>query len=211
MMICTSTPKTVKSCGAEQASENTSLPSFRETTETPSEEPESEAINPTDSYSSRNTNPEYEARSIAEIAQEDEANYFVNDYHYNTEKDLQNFNSSYDSWSNNSMYNSNYYGSAINNWNSPYYGSNSAFYSPWGNPYWSNSGWSASFSYYYGNNYGYNNYNPYAYGCGNNPYSYGYGSYNPYGYGYYGSGYGYGSPGTIVVVNKTTMVTMLIA
>jgi hypothetical protein len=193
---------------AAQASENTTLPSFREESENPSTEPASESVNPTDSYSSRNTNPEFEARSIAETAQEDEANYFVNDYRYNTAKDLNNFNNNYDSWSNSSMYNSNYYGSAINNWNSPYYGSSSAFYSPWGNPYWNNSGWSASFSYYWGNNYGYwnNPYNSYY-----NPYSYGYGyGYNPYGYGYYspysyyGSGYGYGCPGTIVVVNNNS-------
>ena len=37
-------------------------------------------VNPTDSYSARNTNPEYSARSNAEIAAEDNQDYFIQDY-----------------------------------------------------------------------------------------------------------------------------------
>lgn len=194
---------------AAQASEAASIPTYSSFSSNEAVEPEeAETVNPTDSYSSRDTNPEFAARSIAETAQEDEANYFVNDYQYAAARNLQNFNDSYSSWSNNPMYNTSYYGSTMNNWNSPYYGSNSGFYSPWGNPYWGSSGWSMSMSYGWGSGYGYGH--PYGYGY--NPYGYGYG-YNPYGYypygayyggGYYGSGYGCGYPGTIVVVNNSS-------
>jgi hypothetical protein len=190
---------------AAQASETVSQPAFAKASDkTYDRSEEEETVNPTDSYSSRTVNPEFEARSLAEVATDDEENYFVNNYQSNTAQNLNNFNDNYSSWNSNPWYNSNYYGSSINNWNSPYYGSNSPYSSPWANPYWGNSGWSASFSYYWGNNYGYWNpynqgYNPY------NPYAYGYG-YNACGASYgawYGSGYGYNSyPGTIVVVNN---------
>src|SRR5688572_26972586 len=43
-----------------------------------------EPVNPTDSYSARNVNPEYAARSNSEAAQADNQDYFVNDYQANT-------------------------------------------------------------------------------------------------------------------------------
>jgi hypothetical protein len=174
------------------------------------EQSENDYDNPTDSYSSRAVNPEFAARANASVASEDDGDYFVNDYQYNTQNKLKNFNNNYNSWSNSQWYSTNYYGPSINRWNSPYYGYNNPYSSPWADPYWSNSGWSASFSYSWGNNYGYWNnpycYNPYSYynyspyySYGWNPYSY----YNSYG-SYYGSnyGYGYGYPRTIVVVNE---------
>src|SRR5690606_19271292 len=41
---------------------------------------EEEQINPTDSYSARNVNPEYAARENAEVAQSDNEDYYVSDY-----------------------------------------------------------------------------------------------------------------------------------
>jgi hypothetical protein len=155
-------------------------------------------INPTDSYSARNVNPEYAARSNAEVAQVDNQDYYLNDYQYQTTSNLNNWNNNFNSWYSNPWYNSAYFGSGINNWNTPYYGYNSASYSPWYDPYWNNNGWSTSFSYYWGNswNYGwggsYNYWNrPY---CGNS-WNSGWG----YGNGWYGGG---GYPSTIVVINN---------
>lgn len=157
---------------------------------------EEQYINPTDSYSARSINPEFAARSQAEIAQSDNEDYFVNDYKYNTANNLNNWNNNFNSWYGNSWYRPNYYGSSINSWNSPYYGYNDPYMSPWGNPYWNNNSWSASFGYHWGNswNYGwggnYNYYDPY-YGGGWGP---GWGRYSGYGYGYY--------PGSIIVINN---------
>ena len=44
---------------------------------------ESESLNPTDSYSARNVNPEYTSRAHTQTAQQDEEDYFVNNYQYN--------------------------------------------------------------------------------------------------------------------------------
>jgi hypothetical protein len=155
---------------------------------------EEENVNPTDSYSSRQVNPEYTARTQSEQASEDEANYFVEGY--TPPRVAPDSNNS----ALNTPYYSNYYGNGFNNpyyarpygyygngygngyydpwcnycnnaWGSPYYNS---FYSPYG---WS-SGWSISIGYGWGNYY--NPYNPY-----NN-------WYNPYYGGYY--------PGTVIVV-----------
>ncbi len=41
---------------------------------------EDEPVNPTDSYSARNVNPEFAARSNSETAQADNEDYFVNNY-----------------------------------------------------------------------------------------------------------------------------------
>lgn len=117
------------------------------------------AVNPTDSYSSRNINPEYIARSSSELASEDESNYFVENYNAPVQSYTGN---------NSNFYNNNYNNSWNNQWNNPYargyYGSpyNSSLYSPyygwndpWANPYWwgnnYNSGWSFGSSIYWGN------------------------------------------------------------
>ncbi len=157
---------------------------------------EEENVNPTDSYSSRQVNPEYTARTQSEQASEDEANYFVEGYTPpRTAPDSNNT-------ALNTPYYSNYYGGGFNNpnyarpygyygngygngyydpwcnycnnaWGSPYYNS---FYSPYG---WS-SGWSISIGYGWGNYY-----SPYY-----NPYN---NWYNPYYGGYY-------YPGSVIVI-----------
>ena len=172
-----------------------------------------EDVNPTDSYSARNVNPEFTARSNSESAQADNEDYFVNNYQFQKQSQFNNFNRGYNNWYNDPWYSSAYFGSGINRWNSPYYGSYySPYNNPWNDPYYQ-SGWSSSFSYYYGNNWNYGWSNGwgmnYGYGCPNywssswyspyysswySPYS---NWYSPYGYGY---GYGYGYPSTVVVV-----------
>jgi hypothetical protein len=160
---------------------------------------ESETTNPTDSYSARNVNPEYTSRAHTETAQSDEEDYFINNYQYNRAEQYNNWNNNFNNWYSNPWYRSNYYGAAINNWYSPYYGYNS-WNSPWYDPFWSYNGWSSSFSFHYGHawNYGWGG----AYNYWNRPY-YGW---DPYfgGLGYYGGGYwnNYRYPGTIVVVNR---------
>lgn len=167
---------------------------------------EDENVNPTDSYSARNVNPEYTSRAHTQTAQEDEQDYFVNNYQYNR-NNYSNWNNDFNNWYNNPWYRSNYYGSAISRWNSPYYGYNS-WDSPWYDPFWAHNGWSSSFSFYYGQswNYGWGG----AYNYWNRPY-YGWNSWDPYygGLGYSGLGYYGGSywnnwryPGTIIVVNN---------
>lgn len=166
------------------------------------EEESVEALNPTDSYSARNVNPEYEARENAKLAESDEQDYFVNNYQYSTSSNLNNWNNNFNSWYGSSWYSPNYYNAPINSWNSPYYGYADPYYSPWYNPYWNNSGWSASFSYYWGNswNYGYGwggNYNYW-----NRPYC-GYASSWGFGYGYnYGYPGWYGYPGSVIIINN---------
>jgi hypothetical protein len=162
-----------------------------------------ESVNPTDSYSARNVNPEYTSRSHSQTAQSDEADYFVNNYQYNANQ-LDNWNNNYNNWYSSSWYRPNFYGPGINSWNSPYYGY-SSWNSPWYDPYWSYNGWSSSFSFHYGPswNYGWGGH----YNYWNRPY-YGW---DPYGLAYgggYGMGYGggywnnYRYPGTIIVVNQ---------
>jgi hypothetical protein len=166
-------------------------------------------VNPTDSYSARNINPEYSARSQAEVAQEENGDYFVNNYKYQTADKLNTWNNDFNSWYGNSMYNNSYYSNNMYGWNSPYYGSYyNNFGSPWTNPYYQ-SMLSSSFSFYWGNNWnygwgvGYNNYcNPYNSMWGSPYTSYGYASsygnpyyYNPYGWGGYQNYY----PAVVVV------------
>ena len=174
-------------------------------------EEEREDVNPTDSYSARNVNPEYTSRAHSETAQSDDADYFVNNYQYNRNQ-LNNWNNDFGNWYSSPWYRNNYYGPVINSWNSPYYGYNS-WNSPWYDPYWSHYGWSSSFSFHTGNrwNYGwggnYNYWNRPYYGW--DPY---FGGMGPYagmgmGMGYYGGGFGggywnnYRYPGTVIVVN----------
>jgi hypothetical protein len=167
-------------------------------------------INPTDSYSARNVNPEFTARSNSESAQADNEDYFVNNYQLQRQSQFNNFNRGYNSWYNDPWYSSAYYSAGINNWNSPYYGSGYNRYgNPWYDPYYQ-SGWSSSYSFYYGNNwnYGWNNGWNMSYGCPNywnNPfyssyYSSWYSPYNSY-YSPYGYGYGNGYPTVVVVEN----------
>ena len=160
-----------------------------------------EEVNPTDSYSARNVNPEYTSRAHTQSAQADDEDYFVNNYQYNRNQ-YNNWNNNFNQWNNNPWYRTNFYGPGINSWNSPYYGYD-RWSSPWNDPYWSYNGWSSSFSYHFGNswNYGWGgNYNYW-----NRPY-YGYNSNfgNDFGYGSYGGGYwnNYRYPGTIVMINN---------
>jgi len=155
-------------------------------------------INPTDSYSARNVNPEYTSRAHTEVAQSDEEDYFVNNYQYNRNQ-LNDWNNDFNNWYSNPWYRNNYYGSAINHWHSPYYGYNS-WNSPWYDPFWSYNGWSSTFSFHYGSrwNYGWGG----QYDYWNRPY-YGW---DPYfgGLGYYGGSYwnNYRYPGTVVIVGE---------
>jgi hypothetical protein len=164
-----------------------------------------EVINPTDSYSARNVNPEFAARSNSQTAAADNQDYFVNNYQYNTSSNLNKWNSNYNNWAGSPWYAANYYSPSINEWGSPYYGSSYDPYgNPWCNPYYRSS-YSSSFSYYMGSswNYGWGSGigmgMSYAYG---NPYmnSWGYPGYGYGGYGY-GGGYGY-YPSTVVIVNN---------
>jgi hypothetical protein len=161
---------------------------------------EAVVANPTDSYSARNVNPEYEARSNSESAQADNEDYFVNNYQYSNANNLNKWNNNFNNWYSSPWYGGNYYDPYITSWNSPYYGSYyDAWGSPWRNPYY-RSGWSSSFSYHWGStwNYGwgmgfgcsnyYNPYNAWAY----NPYS----GYSPWGYSYYGY------PSQVVIVES---------
>ena len=168
---------------------------------------EVESVNPTDSYSARNVNPEYEARSNAEVAMTDNENYFSPNYQYQTESDLNSWNNNFNSQYNNSWYQNSYWTPGMYSWNSPYYGN---YYDPWANiwynPY-TRPGWRSTISFSYGNcwgcgggwgmGYGYGGgygygYDPF-YGGWGNPYSY---WYNPYSY--WGGGY----PGGVVVVER---------
>jgi hypothetical protein len=157
---------------------------------------EADFVNPTDSYSARNVNPEFAARSNSETALADDQDYFVNNFKYKKAADLNEWNTNFNNWYSSPWYGSAYYGSSMNSWNNPYYGS---YYDPYGSP-WSNpyncSSWSSSLSFYMGNSWNYG-WGGYGMGMG---YGYPYG--NSWGYGGY-SGYGYGYPGSIVVVNNS--------
>jgi hypothetical protein len=167
---------------------------------------EDQPLNPTDSYSARNVNPEFAARSNAEIAKTDDDNYFSPDYHYQTRSDLDSWNNSFNSQYGNAWYQNNYWAPGMYSWNSRYYGG--GFYDPWANiwysPY-SRPGWNSSLSFSCGNawNYGYGSAWSMSYGYGYGGYGYGYGNpynsywYNPYSY--WGGGY----PQYVVVERNT--------
>lgn len=146
--------------------------------------------NPTDSYSARNINPEYIARSSSEQASEDEQNYYVAGYAPNTfdSYSASNYNHYNDSLNNNNLNYNNSYSSSPWNSYSPNYGSpNYGYCDPWMNPYYTGgSGMMISLSYVWGSGSSY--YNPYGY----------YPSYNsPYG-SYYPN---YGSPSNFYYAN----------
>jgi hypothetical protein len=171
-----------------------------------------EDVNPTDSYSARNVNPEYTSRSNSQVAQADNEDYFDNSYELQRRGELTEWNRNYNNWYNDPWYSSAYFSPGINRWNSPYYGSYyDRFNSPWQDPYY-RSAWSTSFSYSYGNNWNYGSGMSYGYGCPNNYwnnswYSPSYASwYSPFNswyspYGGYGNGY-YGYPTTVIVVDN---------
>ncbi len=171
-------------------------------------------LNPTDSYSARNVNPEFAARSNSQMAQVDNQDYFVSDYRYNTVNSINSWNNNFNSWYTNPWYNTNYFGPSINNWNSPYYGSAfDGWGNPWNNPYY-RSGWGSSFSYHWGSswNYGWGNGmgwgmnagwgNPYMMNGWGNPYM---NSWSSFGY---GGAWGWNRwnnnfyPRTVVIVNN---------
>jgi hypothetical protein len=166
-------------------------------------------VNPTDSYSARNVNPEFTSRSVAETAQQDNEDYFVSDYGLRNRNELNNFNNSFNNWYNSPWYTTSYWGAGYNRWNSwnnPYYGgAYGNYYDAWGSPFrnpYYRSGWSTSFSYSYGNAWG----NSWGSGWGMNsgfgcPYSYWGPSYSSFYSPYYGGGY-YGYGPTVVVVER---------
>jgi hypothetical protein len=111
--------------------------------------------NPTDSYSARNVNPEFIARSNSTQAAEDEQNYFMEGYNNTFSSPAMvlsgNAMSMNNTW-NNPMYSPGWFGPSWNNsFYSPYYG----FNNPWGNSYWCgpgfNTGWSMNMSSFWGN------------------------------------------------------------
>lgn len=124
--------------------------------------------NPTDSYSARNINPEYISRSGSDQSSSDEEDYYVDNYRFRNEQDLNNWNNNFNNWYGNSWARPNYWGPSINAWNSPYYGFADPWNSPWYDPYWSNNGFSSGFSFHYGPtwNYGWGG----AYNYWNRPY-----------------------------------------
>jgi hypothetical protein len=187
---------------------------------------ENTSINPTDSYSARNINPEYVSRSKSGDESEevtDEAGYFTNSYTPSSvNKNL------YNNYSSNGFY-SPYYGNGFNPYNyygnygmagmySPYgmYGMGGMGYRPgltlglgygMGSMY---NGWYGSMGYGMGMGYGMYSpysmfYDPFYYGYGYGSMMYGgmYGMYNPWMYGG-GYGYGYGYPGSVIVVNENS-------
>ncbi|MEP6735449.1 MAG: hypothetical protein ABJA70_08020 [Chryseolinea sp.] len=158
-----------------------------------------EDVNPTDTYSARNENPEFAARNNSQTATSDNQDYFVSDYKYNNSTKLNNWNNSFSSWYGSPWVASNYFSPSIYGWNSPYYGSSfDSFGNPWMNPYY-RSGWSSSFSFYMGNSWNYGWGSGFGMGMGmayGSPFMnsmYGWGSpYSSFGYGYGGFGGGYG-------------------
>jgi hypothetical protein len=174
---------------------------------------ESTEINPTDSYSARNINPEYlsRSRSDAELT-EDEDGYFSNSYQpTGVNRNL------YNNYSGNSFY-SPYYGNGYNNgFNNYGYGGmggmyGGGMYNPYGGGFGMSPGLSMSIGYGMGMGMG-SFYGGMGYGWGmpsymmnsfyNDPYGY-YSPWNSYGYGgFYNSWnspyYGY-YPGSVIIV-----------
>lgn len=168
-------------------------------------------INPTDSYSARNVNPEFTSRSTSQAAASDDENYFVNNYQYRPQSQFNSWNNNFNNWYNSPWYSSAAWGSGFNSWNSwnnPYYGNYYGNYSdpwgsPFGNPYYYRSGWSSSLSYFwgsgwgssYGMNYGWGNGFGMNSGCPFNAWG------NPYAYNSFGGGW-YGNPGRMIVIDN---------
>jgi hypothetical protein len=171
------------------------------------------AINPTDSYSARNVNPEYISQSTVNPSGSIEpAPYFIPDYTPTAINQNLNGNSS-SSWNNCNcaMAGGNpYYGMmpGFGSFGSPYgYGSSMYGYNPYGYGGYNgfNSGWSSMMSIGFGMGMG--SYYPYV-GYGGSSWGMGMGGYPlmNYGFNYYGGGYGYGYnnyyPGNVVIINN---------
>jgi hypothetical protein len=166
-----------------------------------------EVVNPTDSYSAENINPEYVSRANSEKAAEEES-YFTESYSPNSygSSNFNNYNSPYgNSWNSSLAFNNAWLASPYG-WNDPF------FYSPYGyNPWMSSpytggfgygSGWSLSMSYYWGNSWGSGWNYGLTYGWGNPYYNYYSPFYSPYFYNswgnpYYGGGYYYGDGNSV--------------
>jgi hypothetical protein len=166
------------------------------------------AINPTDSYSARNVNPEYiSQKTVNPSGSSEPAPYFIPDYTPTAINQNLNTNSS-SSWNNcncASSFNNPYYGSPYGS----YYPSMSSMYgyNPYGYGYngfnsMYNSGWSSMISI----GFGMGSYYPY----GGSSWGMGYGMgmggsqlWN-YGFNYYGGSYGYNSyyPNNVVIINN---------
>lgn len=152
-------------------------------------------INPSDSYSARNENPDYVAGAKVGSNVASTQSYFNPNYQPNVNQSLYgnncNCNNSY-------AYNGGRYGSPYGYGYSPYSSMGMGYgYSPFG--YGSSFGMGYGLG-YYGMGYGMSSmYSPFGYGFGYSPYSYGY---NPFGYGY--GGYGMGGYPTVVVVGNTS-------
>lgn len=149
-------------------------------------------VNPTDGYSARKRNPEYDARMDSEALSENYIDRDYYDYGYNNFRNPSN-NYYYNRY--NSPWMNSYYSYRYNNYNSWYYDPFYDMYSPWNYPL---SGWSMSLNYGWGNSWspGWGWAGNYGWGW-NNPYYY-----NPYYYNsFYSPYYGgwYGSPGVIVI------------
>ena len=156
-----------------------------------------ESPNPTDSYSARNINPEYASRQNSKVAKQDEQDYFVSNYNYQSGSQYNNWYNSYSSWNNNPWYSmpSCLPAYGYSSFGNPYYGYN-GYANPWGNPYYYDS--------YYGNYPG-----TYAY-YGGSTWGYGMNVYRPFGSGWgigggigwaYNAGY-YAQPQHVVIVNN---------
>ncbi|MBL7859400.1 MAG: hypothetical protein JNM57_17035 [Cyclobacteriaceae bacterium] len=156
---------------------------------------EADFINPTDSYSARNVNPEFTSRANSQLAREDNQDYFVSNYHYNSASNLNQFNNSYNNWYNNPWYNNSYFApSMYSAWNRPW-GYNGYYYDNWNNP-WNSPYYQSgmTMSYYAGS--------PWCSGLSMG-YNWGWGnSFYGSNFGYYGSrwnNWGYGN--NIIIVN----------
>jgi hypothetical protein len=113
---------------------------------------------------SRQVNPEYVSRSVSSMSNSEDADYFVENYQYNTNQNLNSFPNQWNRWNNAPLYSNAFFASGINRWNSPFYSPlndpffNNGFNNPWCNPMFGN-GLSVGFSAMWGNgwNYGWQN------------------------------------------------------
>jgi len=155
-------------------------------------------INPTDSYSARNINPEYASQLTGDAGQTlVEDDYFLPDFQpTGINQNISNCNC------NTGSYYNPYYSNAFNN---PYYGFNNGFGSPynnyypssWGYPYNNGFGSGLTMSLGYGwGSFGPSFYNGYGYGSYANNF---WNPYNPWGGNYYGSYY---YPRQVIVINN---------
>lgn len=112
--------------------------------------------------SSREINPEYIARSQSQLVAGEEESYFIENYQFAKQQQLNSFSDSIATWANNPLYSSNYFAPSINGWNSPYYAPyNDPFLTGYSSNPWCNnslqSGFypSLSFAWNWGSNWNY--------------------------------------------------------